>query len=82
MSDMWETDSPDYNEGRLYDYADWLRSYARDNRDRLDDHADGRHGNVASVATRYVCPLGCGADFVSISERELHVLVEHGGEAA
>ena len=72
---MWETDSPDYNEGRLYDYADWLRSYARDNRDRLDEH-----GGAATVRT-FHCPF-CAEIFEKIEARELHVVAEHEGEAA
>ena len=33
-------------------------------------------------ATRYVCPLGCGADFEFMSERELHLLTDHGRDEA
>lgn len=32
-------------------------------------------------ATRYVCPEGCGAEFLTMTERELHFITEHSGAA-
>ena len=58
------------------------------------DIRDRKHPNFANAARglrelvrstpprRFLCDLGCGADFLTVEERELHIVVEHGKDAA
>ena len=69
---MWDSDSPGYSADRLYDFADAIKEQRKD--ERLSRGPEGE--------TRYPCPEGCGAVFVSMTGMELHFLVEHEGDAA
>ena len=46
------------------------------------DHANAARGLRELVRStpprRFLCDLGCGADFLTVEERELHIVVEHG----
>lgn len=69
---MFDTDRPGYNVNRIYEAADRIKEQRKE--DALSRGPDG--------ATRYGCPLGCGADFGSMTERELHLLTDHDRDAA
>ena len=70
---MFDHHDPGYSTDRLYEYADMVKKERQEN-PGLHVGPNGR--------TRYVCPLGCGADFAFMTERELHVITEHEGDAA
>lgn len=65
---MWDSDSPDYSAERLYDYADRVK--------------EQRKQAALSPPRRFPCDLGCGADFASPFEREIHIICDHEGDAA
>ena len=74
MSDLFDSDRPGYSADRIYEAADRIGKERRENLAPPDVVAvDG--------VTRYACPEGCG-HFGSMTERDLHVLVEHDRTAA
>lgn len=77
--DLFDTDSPDYSADRLYDYADAVREQ---NREALLSHDRVGEMGPEESETRYPCPEGCGAELLTVEERELHFVVEHGESAA
>ena len=71
---MFETDRPGYDVDRIYESADFMVKERKENLVAPDLVAvDG--------VTRYVC-VYCNAKFDSMTARELHVITEHGNEAA
>lgn len=69
---MFDHHDPDYSADRIYEAADRLTKQAKESPPGLIA-VDG--------VTRYVCPEGCGS-FDSMIERALHVITEHGKDAA
>ena len=77
--DLFETDSPDYSADRLYDYADAIKER---NREALLSHDRVAEQGPEESETRYPCPEGCGAEFLTVEERETHFIIEHDEDAA
>lgn len=51
--------------------------------DRIYEYADRiKKERQENPPTLYVCPLGCGKKFDSMTARELHLLTDHDKEAA
>ena len=69
---MFDHHSPGYSADRIYEAADRIKEQRKD--ELLSRSPEGE--------TRYVCPEGCGAEFLTMTERELHFVVEHGETAA
>ena len=67
---MFDTDREGYDVDRIFEAADFMVKERKENLVAVDG------------VTRYICPLGCGANFDSMTARELHVITEHEGEAA
>ena len=65
---MFDTDSPGYSADRLYDFADAVK--------------EQRKEAALSQPRRFPCDLGCGADFASPLEREVHIICDHEKDAA
>ena len=61
--------SPGYSAERIYEAADFMVKERKENLVAVDG------------VTRYVC-VYCGAKFDSMTARELHLITEHGNEAA
>ena len=65
---MFDHHNPDYSADRLYEYADAVK--------------EQRKEAALSQPRRFPCDLGCGADFASPFEREVHIITEHERDAA
>ena len=50
--------------------------------DRIYEAADFMVKERKENPTRYDCPEGCGAAFLTVMARDAHFLVEHGDAAA